>query len=366
MMQFMKLDFRDTGALSAALDGASAVVHTAGPYAGESPDVLHACLAANVPVYTDLSDPIDYLDEAVGMSDAATDTLALCAAGAFPGLSNVLAMEAASRLREPTVEDVDFSYFTAGLGGSGEINLYITNEGFGDPVPVYRDGKYAPQMESGGNTRRVEFFLSSDDAASREIIGERDVWSWPFPEGTLVARELGISGSSSVGMGTAPGLWNDVMGLMVSAVPRAWWKSRAFSNGLAKFSRPLVYATDLFVGETHAMRIDVKGASGARVAAVQTHSSFRRVVGQSCAEFTLALLAARGLVDTDAEEAAALSELPPNGVFTPETLFRKSTPRAAVLARLLTVPGTLSAGYQRDDAQGGGTEVDTVFVNQGT
>ena len=72
------------------------------------------------------------------------------------------------------------------------------------------------------------------------------------------------------------------MGLMVERIPREWWLSKAFSNGLAKFSRPLgtqrvlapsravrsrptwrsrlaaaVWATDLFVGETHAMRIDV-------------------------------------------------------------------------------------------------------------
>ena len=360
-VEFLELDFRDATALRAALDGAAAVVHTAGPYAGEAPDVLRAALEAKVPVYTDLSDPIDYLDAAVAMSDAASDTLALCAAGAFPGLSNVFAMEAAARLGEETIEDIDFSYFTAGLGGAGEVNLYITNDGFGEPVPVYRNGKYDPQLESGGNTRRVPFFLSGADAASQQLVGERDVWSWPFPEGTLVARELGITGSSSVGMGTAPGVWNDVMGLMVKAIPRPWWKTRAFSNGLAKFSRPLVYATDLFVGETHAMRIDIKGKSGGRIAAVQTHESFRGVVGQSCAEFTLALLCARGLVDATAEEADALSALPARGVFTPEALFRESAPRAAVLARLLTVPGTTSAGYQRDDGQGG-TVLETLRV----
>ena len=74
---------------------------------------------AQVPVYVDLPDPIEYLDAAKQIGDAASgtmDTLALCAAGAFPGLSNVLAMEVAARLGEPVV-DLDFSYFTAGLGG---------------------------------------------------------------------------------------------------------------------------------------------------------------------------------------------------------------------------------------------------------
>ena len=37
------------------------------------------------------------------------------------------------------VHDLNFSYFTAGLGGSGAVNLYITNEGFGEGVVVLRD-----------------------------------------------------------------------------------------------------------------------------------------------------------------------------------------------------------------------------------
>jgi len=30
------------------------------------------------------------------------------------------------------VQDLTFNYFTAGLGGSGDVNLYITNVGFGE------------------------------------------------------------------------------------------------------------------------------------------------------------------------------------------------------------------------------------------
>ena len=62
----------------------------------------------------------------------------------------------------------------------------------------------------------MEFFLPGrDDEASRDLVGERSVWNWPFPEGCTVAERLAITGSSSVGMGTAPDLWNSVMGLMV-------------------------------------------------------------------------------------------------------------------------------------------------------
>ena len=43
------------------------------------------------------------------------------------------------------------------------------------------------------------------------------------------------------------------------------------------------------------MRVDTTAEDGSRVSAVQAHKSFRLCVGQSCAEFTLALLEARGV-----------------------------------------------------------------------
>eukprot|EP00971_Amphidinium_carterae_P059678 1180719-Amphidinium_carterae.1 len=46
-------------------------------------------------------------------------------------------------------KDVDFSYFTAGLGGSGAVNLLITNLGFGNPLPRVSNGRYAPEMAAG-------------------------------------------------------------------------------------------------------------------------------------------------------------------------------------------------------------------------
>ena len=158
--EYLQLDWRDPDALATALEGAIAVVHTAGPYAGETPDVLRAAIAASVPVYVDLSDPVPYLREAktLDASAQASGTLALCAGGAFPGLSNVLAMECAERLGS-RVHDLDFSYFTAGLGGSGAVNLYITNDGFGEEVNVFRDGKLAPQMDSGGGLRKARLCM---------------------------------------------------------------------------------------------------------------------------------------------------------------------------------------------------------------
>ena len=192
-----------------------------------------------MPAYVDLSDPVEYIDQALAMGPSCTETVALTAAGAFPGLSNILAMECASRLPAGArVADLEFQYFTAGLGGSGEVNLLITNEGFGEPVPVYQNGRYAPQMNAGGDERTVEFFLDSTDR-SAELVGERAAWAWPFPGAHRCAAAR--QGDSWVGMGTAPAMWNDVLGLFVKIVPRAWWRSRRFQtasrNSLGRSSR---------------------------------------------------------------------------------------------------------------------------------
>ena len=89
----------------------------------------------------DVSDPLSYLEQSLLMFDEAkkSNVTAMIAAGAFPGMSNVLSKEASVALNS-RIQDVRFNYFTAGLGGSGVVNLYITNLGFGEPMVQYDQG----------------------------------------------------------------------------------------------------------------------------------------------------------------------------------------------------------------------------------
>ena len=130
---------------------------------------------------------------------------------------------------------------------------------------------------------------------------------------------------------------------MVTVVPRSWWKSRAWSLGLARFSKPLVALTDRFVGETHAIRVECTAEDGSKCVAVQSHQSFRRIVGQSCAEFLARLLAARGLMDLPGDVALPCEKA---GVFLPEALFEAEAARRAMLERLLAVEGTLDYEFE--------------------
>lgn len=339
----------------------SGVVHTAGPYANEHPTVLDAAISARVPVYVDVSDPLPFLEASLERHKAAVaaGTTALCAAGAFPGMSNVLAMEAAGvdslDSTDNGIQDVRFHYFTKGLGGSGTVNLYITNIGFGDAMTQFDQGQRRAFRElSGQLLGTVDFFIPSsssitqkqqhDNKQAERRVGTQQVFAWPFPEAATVPTALNAKGSSSAAMGTAPDLWNVMLGLLVQLVPRPWWRSQRFSQFMADFSQPLVLLTDALLkqqtmstedddnaGETHAMRIDVTKTSAQNTESiitmtsiVQAHESFRSCVGQSCAEFAL-----------DLWENPA-----PTGVFLPEQRYQKASDRTRIIQKLTTTPGT--------------------------
>ena len=310
---------------------ADCLIHCAGPYLNQQPVPLQAAIASTrCKAYVDVSDPLDFLDASLQLSNKAADaqTTCLVCAGAFPGMSNVLAMEAASLLGDCRVRDLRFNYFTGGLGGSGSVNLEITNNGFGEPQAQFEQGTLRLYKNlSGRLLGKVDFYLAHEESSSaaQERIGRQTVFAWPFPESATVARELAITGDSSAAMGTAPDFWNTMLGLLVDIVPRKWWKSAKFCKFLADFSEPLVKLTDAFLEETHGMRVDVVGENSKSISIVQAHESFRTCVGQSCAEFALDLMS-----------------FPGKGVQLPEQRYRDDTARRRIISRLTSTPGTLS------------------------
>ena len=348
VVSFQKCDWRNDTELRSVMGGGSTcIIHSAGPFLDERPTPLRAAIDMGCKAYIDVSDPLDFLELSLDMDSDAKDsgTSALLAAGAFPGMSNVLAVEAASQC-EGEIKDTRFNYFTAGLGGSGDINLYITNLGFGEPMAQYENGKLRLfKALSGLLLGKVSFFLSDEEWSNkkspagfgnneaRERVGKQTVFAWPFPESATVPAELGACGESSAAMGTAPDVWNDMLGLLVTLVPRQLWRSKRFSQFLADFSEPLVKATDYLlkltssdnVGETHAMRVDVTSTNGRAVSIVQAHESFRRCVGQSCAEFALDLL-----------------QHPSPGVKLTEQRYRSDTARTRIIRQLTSTPGTFT------------------------
>lgn len=351
-VRFLQADWRNVHELQNIANEVDCLIHTAGPFLNEKPLPLEAAIESDrCRAYVDVSDPLDFLEISLEMGGKAKskNTCALLSAGAFPGMSNVLAMEAASQIAEDDgVKDLRFNYFTAGLGGSGDINLYITNIGFGEAMAQFEKGALRFYEElSGSILGKVDFFIPSKDSSdtinkedqnqkAQERIGTQTVFAWPFPEAATVARHLKISGSSSAAMGTSPDIWNVMLGILVTLVPRKYWRSEQFSKFMADFSKHMVFATDTLlrlsspdkVGETHAMRVDVTSNKNNKISIVQAHESFRRCVGQSCAEFALDILENRSGDDS--------------GVFLPEQRYNDFHSRKRIVDRLTNTPGTIA------------------------
>lgn len=345
--------------------GVDCIIHTAGPYIDCIPRVLEVAIQTQVPVYIDVSDPLPYLEHGISYNHhialQLNTTTAILAAGAYPGMSNVLGIETAKELmkitQQETIQDIRYNFFAAGLGGIGLVNLYITNIGFGDPIGLYENGRlHLYTALSGMILGTVDFFFPSSKVTTTSItttskqgyendavkarVGTKQVFAWPFPEGATVPTQLRARGSSSVAMGVAPDLWNTILGLLVSIVPRPWWRNHRFSQFMADFSQPLVILTDQYmkwsdpnkVGETHCMRIDVTSCVNRgqqqqqqqrTMSTIQAHESLRTCVGQSCAEFALDCL-----------------EYPQPGVYYPEQRYDDDISRKRIIEKLTSTDGT--------------------------
>jgi hypothetical protein len=224
------------------------------------------------------------------------------------------------------VHNVYFQFFTSGLGGSGPINLFITNLVFGEPMTLFQSGRRKAWLDLSGRLLGLVDFGSS-------LVGRRQVFAWPFPEAATVPEALNATGDSIAAMGTAPDIWNTMLGALVNVIPRSWWKSKRFSRFMADFSQPLVYLCDAYylkgmdksfgTGETHAMRVDVTRRDQSGISITQGHQSFRQCVGQSCAEFALDCL-----------------QHGDPGVYLPEQRYQEDTARRRVIDKLTTTPGT--------------------------
>ncbi|MCC6765436.1 MAG: saccharopine dehydrogenase NADP-binding domain-containing protein [Deltaproteobacteria bacterium] len=104
-----RLDLFDQKNLREVVTGAALVVLGAGPYIRTSAPVIEACLEAGVP-YLDYDDDVESTEHALGLADRAraAGIPLYVGCGASPGMSNVLAVDAANDL--DTVDDIDLCW----------------------------------------------------------------------------------------------------------------------------------------------------------------------------------------------------------------------------------------------------------------
>ncbi|EFF88733.1 MULTISPECIES: saccharopine dehydrogenase family protein [unclassified Streptomyces] len=104
-----RLDLFDHANLLEVIDGAALVVLGAGPYIRTSEPVLTACLEAKVP-YLDFDDDVESTQHALSLHEKAREAgiPVYVGCGASPGMSNVLARDAANQL--DSVEDLTLGW----------------------------------------------------------------------------------------------------------------------------------------------------------------------------------------------------------------------------------------------------------------
>ncbi|GAA1482154.1 saccharopine dehydrogenase NADP-binding domain-containing protein [Gordonia sinesedis] len=105
----VRADLFDPASLADLVAGAALVVLGAGPYIRTSEPVIDACLAAGVP-YLDFDDDVESTEHALGLDERAKAAAIplYIGCGASPGMSNVMAVDAAGDLDE--VDAIDLAW----------------------------------------------------------------------------------------------------------------------------------------------------------------------------------------------------------------------------------------------------------------
>jgi hypothetical protein len=113
------------------------------------------------------------------------------------------------------------------------------------------------------------------------------------PDVFTVHASLGVPSLASR-FATAPGVWNQLFGLLQTLLPPRVLANKPLMQSLSLFSLPLIRAVDQLVGATNAMRVDAVNARGDAVRFQATHADLEQCVGLATAAFALEVLSSQG------------------------------------------------------------------------
>lgn len=205
------LDLFDSAALERAIAGSALVVLGAGPYIRTAPPVMRACIAAGVD-YLDFDDDIESTQDAFELdAEARRAGVALfIGCGASPGLTNVLAVDAASRLDD--VEEIDVCW-VAGDEGARPYGRAVIEHVFhiaAGTTVTWRDGRHLT----------VETFVANEVVDLGGGIGRYRLYETAHPEAVTLPRRFPAARSIRVLGGAHPQPMNGLVRGISVAVER--------------------------------------------------------------------------------------------------------------------------------------------------
>lgn len=139
-----KLDIFNKTELLAAITGVGLVVLGAGPYSKTSPPVIEACIEAKVS-YLDFDDDVESTLSALDLDKRAKEAGIACyvGCGSSPGMSNVMAVDAAKALDSVTQIDLCWLVGQSAGGGAGKAVLEHLLHVAAGPCLTWEHGKPA-------------------------------------------------------------------------------------------------------------------------------------------------------------------------------------------------------------------------------
>lgn len=307
---FVPIELSDKAQLSSLISAHDLVIHTAGPFQRrENPTlVLESAMSAKVP-YMDVCDDLSHARECKKLHDLAQQQsyTGLISTGIYPGLSNLLAAEACSRLPDGVADSLALYYHTAGTGGIGATVLASTFLILGEPALCFSQNDGMVFKPPAGEPEVIDF---------EGKIGRITTYLMNLPEVASLREYLAGVEKASVEakFSTGPPVWNWLLQAMARWTPREWLTNRDAMLAFAKFSMPVVKAVDKISGARTGIQAVARG-NGKVVRYCYEHERLAECVGEATAAFAVEMI--KRIMNHENESL-------PKGILYPEELSGKT------------------------------------------
>lgn len=322
IFDFRPVDLLSEPSIISAVSDADIVVHTAGPFQKRqgrlASGVLRAAVNAGA-AYVDVCDDVSHSTICRAEAEYARQCgqVALISTGIYPGISNILAADVATMLRNASDRESDqdqndplaslrLYYHTTGSGGIGHTVLASTFLLLSEIATTFSVGGVKKSQPAASLLQEVDFGGK---------VGRRTTYVLNLPEVESLHEIVAPNSELYAKFCTGPPIWNWLLILMARLVRRDWLQNSKAMLQFARFSMPVVRAVDALSGARTAIIAEACGENGSCARISFEHESLAVCVGEGTAAFVAQL------VDMKVKSREELQI--PNGVWYPEELGRE-------------------------------------------
>lgn len=313
------VDLDDQPSITRAIVDADVVVHTAGPFqkrsARTATNVLRAAADAGA-AYADVCDDVSHAAACrrEGGYVRQRGQVALVSTGVYPGVSNILAANVATMLRDANgyhfnpgqndpLSSLRLYYHTSGSGGIGPTVLASTFLLLSESAATFTPGGIRKSVGAASGLQQVDFGGK---------VGRRTAYVLNLPEVESLHEIIAPGSELYAKFSTGPPIWNWLLIAMARLMRKEWLQNSHAMMQFARFSMPVVRAVDYLSGARTAIVAEASAANGACARVSFEHESLAVCVGEGTAAFVAQLVNLKMMQLADSHI--------PAGVWYPEEL----------------------------------------------